>query len=65
VLAYGAFSNTVVEFLIIAFVLFLVIRQVNRLRHPAPEAPKEPPAEQKLLGEICDILKSQQRLVQP
>ena len=65
VLAYGAFINTVVEFLFIAFVLFLVIQQVNHLRYPAPEAPKEPPAEEKLLAEIRDILKSQQRSVQP
>jgi large conductance mechanosensitive channel len=62
ILAYGAFLNTVVEFLIIAFVLFIVIQQVNRLRHAAPEAPKEPPAEEKLLTEIRDILKSQRSL---
>jgi large conductance mechanosensitive channel len=65
ILAYGAFINTVVEFLIIAFVLFIVIQQVNRLRHVAPEASKEPPVEEKLLTEIRDILKSQQRSVQP
>jgi large conductance mechanosensitive channel len=63
-LAYGAFINTVVEFLIIGFVLFIVIQQVNRLRRIAPEAPKEPPAEEKLLTEIRDILKSQQRSLQ-
>ncbi|MBV8814403.1 MAG: large conductance mechanosensitive channel protein MscL [Verrucomicrobia bacterium] len=57
VLAYGAFLNTVFEFLIIAFVLFLVIRQVNRFR--GQPAPKEPSAEEKLLGEIRDVLKSQ------
>jgi large conductance mechanosensitive channel len=59
VLAYGAFLNTVIEFLIIAFVLFLVIKQVNRFKKP-PEAPKtpEPSAEEKLLGEIRDILKA-------
>jgi large conductance mechanosensitive channel len=60
VLAYGAFLNTVIEFLIIAFVLFLVVKQVNRFKAPpvAPKAP-EPSAEEKLLGEIRDILKSQ------
>ena len=57
VLAYGAFLNTVFEFLIIAFVLFLVIRQVNRFR--GQPGPKEPSAEEKLLGEIRDVLKSQ------
>lgn len=36
VIAYGTFVNTVVEFLIVAFAVFLVIRQVNRLKKPAP-----------------------------
>jgi large conductance mechanosensitive channel len=57
VLAYGVFLNTVFEFLIIAFVLFLVIKQVNRFR--GQSTPKEPSAEEKLLGEIRDIMKSQ------
>jgi large conductance mechanosensitive channel len=33
---YGVFLNTVLEFLIVAFVIFLIVRQVNRLRPPAP-----------------------------
>lgn len=57
VLAYGAFLNTVVEFLIIAFVLFIVIQQVNRFRQPAP--PKGPSGEEKLLAEIRDLLKAE------
>jgi len=36
------FINTVIEFLIIAFAVFLLVRQVNRLRKPAAEAPAEP-----------------------
>ena len=56
--AYGAFINTVIDFLIIAFVLFLIISQFNRLKKPAPATPKEPPAEEKLLAEIRDILKT-------
>jgi large conductance mechanosensitive channel len=36
VLAYGAFINTVVEFFIIAFSIFLVVRQINKWRGPAP-----------------------------
>jgi large conductance mechanosensitive channel len=59
VLAYGLFLNTVIEFLIIAFVLFLVIKQVNRFKQPAPAAPPEPSAEEKLLAEIRDLLKEQ------
>jgi large conductance mechanosensitive channel len=40
VIAYGAFLNTVLDFIIVAFVIFLVIRQVNRLkRKPAPADP--------------------------
>jgi large conductance mechanosensitive channel len=59
VLAYGVFVNTVIEFLIIAFVLFLVVKQVNRFKNP-PEVSKapEPSAEEKLLAEIRDILKA-------
>ena len=37
VLAYGAFLNTVIEFFIIAFAIFLVVRQVNKLRGTVPE----------------------------
>ena len=59
VIGYGVFINTIIEFLIIAFVLFLVIKQMNRLRSPAPQ-PARPAssAEEKLLAEIRDLLKS-------
>ena len=36
VLAYGAFINTIVEFFIIAFAIFLLVRQINKWRGPAP-----------------------------
>src|SRR5690349_8219968 len=36
---YGAFLNTVLEFLIVAFVIFLMVRQINRLKTPAPAPP--------------------------
>ena len=55
ILAYGMFINTVIEFLIIAFCLFLVIKQVNRFKKPAP--PAGPSTEEKLLTEIRDLLK--------
>jgi large conductance mechanosensitive channel len=38
VIAYGAFFNTILNFVIIAFVIFLVVKQVNRMRQPAPVA---------------------------
>jgi large conductance mechanosensitive channel len=39
---YGLFLNTVLEFLIVAFVIFLLVRQINRLKEPIPDAPAEP-----------------------
>ena len=60
VLAYGVFLNTVIEFLIIALVLFVVIKQVNRFKKTAEAAPPPgPSAEEKLLTEIRDLLKDQ------
>lgn len=42
VIAYGQFVNTVINFLIVAFVIFLAVRAINKLK-PAPEAPAPPP----------------------
>ena len=42
VIAYGAFLNTIVQFLIVAFAVFLLIRQLNRIQKPAPAAPAPP-----------------------
>ena len=39
VLAYGVFLNTVIEFVIIAFVIFLIVKAANKLQKPAPVAP--------------------------
>jgi large conductance mechanosensitive channel len=38
VIAYGNFLNTVINFLIISFVIFMLVKQVNRFKHPAPVA---------------------------
>lgn len=60
---YGAFLNAVIAFLIVAFVLFLIIKGLNRAK-AAMEAEKEeeaaaaPPKQEMLLGEIRDLLKS-------
>ncbi|GAA0251564.1 large-conductance mechanosensitive channel protein MscL [Rhodanobacter caeni] len=57
---YGAFINTVVQFLIIAFVIFLVVKGINRLSRKQEEAPAAPPADVVLLTEIRDLLKNRQ-----
>lgn len=69
VIQYGAFINTIINFLIIAFVLFLVVKGVNQMQdrlkkkeeEPAPAAPPEPSAEEKLLTEIRDALVKNQQ----
>lgn len=56
----GVFVQTVVDFLIVAFVIFMVIRAYNKTQKAEEEAPAEPPApsnEEVLLGEIRDLLK--------
>ncbi|RPE67508.1 large conductance mechanosensitive channel [Tibeticola sediminis] len=61
VLAYGNFITVAVNFLILAFVIFLMIKQVNRLKRAAPPAPPAAPAptpeDVLLLREIRDALK--------
>ncbi len=55
----GVFINTVLDFVIVAFAIFMVIRQMNKLKKKeaeAPAAPPEPPREEVLLGEIRDLL---------
>jgi len=56
---YGAFINTVVDFLIVAFVIFMAIKAINSLRRQeaaAPPPPAEPPEEVVLLRDIRDAL---------
>lgn len=62
-LKYGAFIQAVIDFLIIAFVIFMAIKGINRLKTPAPPPPAEPaapPRSEVLLEEIRDLLKKQQ-----
>ena len=58
---YGAFLQATVDFIIIAFVIFMFVKQINRLKKEAPAAPPPPPPgptnEEKLLMEIRDALK--------
>jgi large conductance mechanosensitive channel len=56
-LNYGLFINTVIDFVIVAFAIFLMIKQINRLKKEAPAAaPAEPPRQEVLLTEIRDLL---------
>lgn len=62
-IAYGSFIQTCIDFIIIAFCVFLLVKGINRLAHkkaeePAPEAPAEPTPQEKLLTEIRDLLKA-------
>ena len=61
VISYGAFIQTVIDFTIIAFAIFVVIKAINSLKKKEQAVPKAPPApspEELLLTEIRDILKS-------
>jgi large conductance mechanosensitive channel len=66
-LGYGLFINALIAFLIVAFVLFLVVKAMNRLKREqeaevveeAPAAEPEPSVEGQLLAEIRDLLKAQ------
>jgi large conductance mechanosensitive channel len=56
-LSYGVFLQSLLDFVIIAFVLFLALRGINRLKKPAPAAaPAGPSHEEMLLTEIRDLL---------
>ena len=54
---YGTFLQSVIDFLIVAFVIFLVIKAYNRIRRPVETAPVAPAEEVLLLREIRDSLK--------
>jgi large conductance mechanosensitive channel len=55
---YGVFINTIFNFLIVAFVLFLILRQINKLTQPKEAAPAAVAEEVLLLREIRDSLKA-------
>lgn len=60
VISYGKFIQTLIDFIIIAFVIFMVIKGINsrkKKEEEAPKAPPAPPAQELLLAEIRDLLK--------
>lgn len=62
-LNYGVFINTIIDFLIIAFAIFMMVKAINKMKKKevekpaAPVTPPEPSNEEKLLTEIRDLLK--------
>ncbi|MDG1583370.1 large-conductance mechanosensitive channel protein MscL [Pseudomonas sp. GOM6] len=62
-LGYGKFIQTMLDFVIVAFAIFMGVKVINRLKREEEAAPAAPPAptkDQELLTEIRDLLKSQQ-----
>ena len=63
VVGYGAFAQTIIDFVIIGLCVFLVVKAYNSMQkkeeEPAEEAPAEPPEDIQLLREIRDSLKKQ------
>ena len=62
VVAYGKFIQSVIDFIIVAFAIFMGVKAINRLKREeavAPSAPPVPTAEEVLLSEIRDLLKAQ------
>ncbi|HET7662618.1 MAG TPA: large-conductance mechanosensitive channel protein MscL [Rhodanobacteraceae bacterium] len=57
-ISYGAFINTVITFIIISLVIFLMVKLINRMHKKKEEAPAAPPADVALLTEIRDLLKN-------
>jgi large conductance mechanosensitive channel len=64
VVKYGLFINSIIDFVIVAFAIFLMIRALNTLKkkeEEAPAAPAAPPKQEVLLEEIRDLLKAGKR----
>ena len=55
---YGLFINAVIRFVIVAFAIFILVKQINRLKAEEPAPSPEPPRQEVLLAEIRDLLKA-------
>ena len=56
-IGYGSFINAIIAFAILAWVLFMIIKGMNKAKKAEEEAPEAPPANEILLAEIRDLLK--------
>lgn len=56
---YGEFLTNTIDFLIVAFAMFLIVKAVNKLKKEAPAPPPPGPTQEELLAEIRDLLKKQ------
>ena len=56
--AYGNFITVAINFIILAFIIFMMVKQINRLKHEAPPPPAAAPEDVALLREIRDLLKA-------
>jgi large conductance mechanosensitive channel len=57
-LNYGLFVNAVIKFLIVSFAVFLLVKQVNRLKRTEAPPPAQPTRQEELLAEIRDLLRN-------
>ena len=58
VFGYGSFITVLINFIILAFIIFMMVKFINNLRNPAQAAPAAPPEDVLLLREIRDTLKN-------
>ncbi|MEN0035716.1 MAG: large-conductance mechanosensitive channel protein MscL [Cellvibrio sp.] len=61
VISIGKFIQTIIDFTIIAFAIFMLVKVINRVKAKTPPAPAAPTAQEVLLTEIRDLLKEQQK----
>jgi len=54
----GAFINTIINFVLVAFSMFVLVKGMNAARRTTPPPPAEPPPQERLLAEIRDLLKA-------
>jgi len=56
---YGAWINTIINLIIVGFVLFMIVKSYNKVRAPKPKPAPSGPTQEELLAEIRDLLKKQ------